>query len=64
MDKRRSRHNAGDLRSVDTAATKRLGAPMEQRKKPPINDHGSKLRKNRDLERRIYGDKIKKTPTD
>ena len=64
MDKRRSCRNAGDLRSTDTAATKRLGAPIEQRKKPPISDHGGKRRKNRDLERRIDGDKIKKIPAD
>ena len=64
MDKRRSRRNFGDLRSADTAATKRLGAPIEQRKNLPISDHGSKRRKNRDLERRIYNNKIKKNPVD
>ena len=64
MDKRRSRCNTDDLRSADTVATKRLGAPMEQRKKPSISDHSGKLRKNKDLERRIYDDKIKKNPVD
>ena len=64
MDKRRSRRNTDDLRSADTMATKRLGALIEQRKNPLINDHSGKWWKNRDLERRIDGDKIKKNPSD
>ena len=64
MDKRRSHHNVGDLRSTDTATTKRLGVPIEQRKKPPINDHSGKRQKDRGLERRICGDNIKKNPAD
>ena len=64
MEKRRNHRNAGDLRSADTGMTKRLGAPMEQRKNPSISDHGGKLWKNRDLERQICGDEIKENPTD
>ena len=64
MDKRRRCRNVGDLRSADTATTKRLGVPKEQRKKPLISDHDGKRRKNRGLERQICGDKIKKNPAD
>ena len=64
MDKRRSRHNVGDLRRVDTVTTKRLGVPIEQRKKPLISNHDGKWWKNRGLEHRIYGDMIKKNPAD
>ena len=51
MDKIISHCNVGDLRSADTAKTKRLGVPIEQRKKPLISDHGYKMRKQWDLER-------------